>query len=87
MAVRFYQCHYCGTMLTSIEVTRDHVVPKYLIHRDDRWNLVDSCRPCNSDKADRWPSCKCNKCRKAKRLAWELFRIKNPRKYKDKHND
>lgn len=79
MAVRMYECHYCHDVLTKNEVTKDHIVPRAVGGIDERLNIVDSCRECNGKKADAWPTCMCNKCRKTRRLHWEAFRIRPDR--------
>jgi HNH endonuclease len=76
--VKYEECHYCPTMLTEANTTKDHIVPRGRKGVDERWNIVLSCRKCNSRKADSWPTCKCNKCRKSRKLHWELYQIKDP---------
>jgi hypothetical protein len=46
-------CQYCGKMFKRDELTVDHIIPKSLGGNNDWCNVVASCRPCNSKKADR----------------------------------
>lgn len=70
-----YECHYCHVILDSDNVTIDHVVPRALGGRDERFNKVLACRNCNERKADAFPICACNFCRKTRRIHWEKYRI------------
>ena len=70
-----YECHYCKCELDEHNVTIDHIVPKALGGRDERFNKILSCRMCNEKKADSWPNCSCARCRKSRRIHWELHRI------------
>lgn len=58
------RCHYCGDYAN----TRDHVVPKYKGGRNDWWNLVQCCTPCNQTKGNALPTCRCVFCVRAIRL-------------------
>ena len=52
-------CFYCGCFLTKNhpERTLDHVIPKCKEGTSNRmWNLVISCRDCNSEKNDSDPT-------------------------------
>jgi len=71
-----YVCHYCDIELTEENKTKDHVVPRAIGGRDVRWNIVWSCRDCNSRKADKFPVCSCNLCRKTVRRHWEKLHIR-----------
>lgn len=42
-------CQYCGAPAN----TADHIVPRSKGGEDSAFNLVASCRPCNSRKGDR----------------------------------
>lgn len=68
-------CHYCDKELYPGDITVDHLVPRAKGGRDERWNKALSCRDCNSRKADDWPDCNCNRCRKARRIHWEKWKI------------
>ena len=70
-----YDCHYCHIPLDSRNVTIDHIVPRALGGQDERFNKILACRDCNERKADAFPSCRCNVCRKSRRIHWEKFRI------------
>lgn len=52
-----YTCAYCGLMLKGRvkDLTLDHIVPKSRGGRSTWENLVTSCGPCNTKKADRTP--------------------------------
>jgi 5-methylcytosine-specific restriction endonuclease McrA len=68
-------CHYCSVEMYPGDPhtgpTKDHIVPRALGGRDERFNIIMSCRDCNSRKADDWPTHGCNRCRKARRIHWE----------------
>jgi len=51
-------CFYCGAFLTKghPERTLDHVIPKSKGGANRMWNLVISCRGCNSFKDDQEPT-------------------------------
>lgn len=51
-------CHYCPATAT----TRDHIIPKSLGGATRPWNLVPACRTCNTRKASKLPTCRCEKC-------------------------
>lgn len=44
-------CTACGT---AVDLTVDHIVPKYAGGGDDPSNCDVLCRPCNSAKGTRW---------------------------------
>lgn len=50
-----HMCAYCGTMLSSQRLTRDHVVPLSRGGRDTWMNVVTACRHCNQKKGCRTP--------------------------------
>lgn len=79
MAVRIYLCHYCGVAMTKLETTLDHIVPRARGGVDERFNWADACRDCNGKKADFWPSCGCNACKRSRRRHWEMYRIRRQR--------
>lgn len=75
-------CHYCKALLTRRNYTKDHIVPLSKNGKDERWNIVDSCRSCNEAKADKWPTadiCNCRFCRKSVRIHREAYKIKPPK--------
>lgn len=51
-------CFYCGRFLTKghPERTLDHVIPKSKGGANRMWNLVISCKACNSEKEDQDPT-------------------------------
>ena len=63
-------CHYCGGKAT----TRDHVVPRSRGGTNKPQNLVPACEPCNKAKADKWPTCDCWHCTRAKDVHLHLTR-------------
>ena len=77
-------CHYCQVELSPWEMTKDHIVPRSIGGLDIRWNIVWSCRDCNSKKADTYPTCPCAKCSRTRRRHWELEGIPNPKRNKVK---
>lgn len=56
-----WSCAYCGTSLTNITRSIDHVVSLICGGSHSRWNLVAACRTCNSSKHDslphKWRNC------------------------------
>lgn len=69
-------CHYCHYGIPKGQETKDHVVPRARGGLDIRWNIVWSCSPCNLRKADAWPTCSCNFCRRTRRRHWQLLSIR-----------
>jgi len=50
-----FKCQYCGARKKMVELNYDHVVPRHLGGRTVWENIVTSCYPCNSEKANRTP--------------------------------
>ena len=50
-----FRCQYCGERKPSKELNYDHVKPRHLGGRTVWENIVASCYPCNSLKANRTP--------------------------------
>ncbi|MDZ5473269.1 HNH endonuclease domain-containing protein [Bacillus sp. 31A1R] len=50
-------CFYCGKILSDIkrETNVDHFIPWSFVQSDHIWNLVLSCKRCNSSKSDKLP--------------------------------
>ena len=48
-------CQFCGHVLSSSELTLDHVVPRSQGGKSAWENLVACCHPCNNRKGDRTP--------------------------------
>lgn len=48
-----YTCFYCGYAGESKELTIDHILPKSKGGDSSAYNLITSCRKCNSDKGDK----------------------------------
>ena len=63
-----FTCHYCKGLFHWTEVNDDHIVPKSRGGRNAKWNIAQSCIPCNTKKAANMPTCKCDRCREAVRL-------------------
>ena len=55
-------CHYCHGPSAK---TRDHIVARARLGSDAYWNLVPSCKSCNSKKADGETWCHCAYCERA----------------------
>jgi 5-methylcytosine-specific restriction endonuclease McrA len=55
MARDRWSCQYCGTKVTTEEMTMDHVVPRSQGGRTEWENIVTCCVDCNAKKADRTP--------------------------------
>lgn len=51
-----YTCCYCGVKETSENLNLDHVIPRSRGGQKNWTNIVLSCIPCNSKKADRTPA-------------------------------
>lgn len=51
-----YTCAYCGNLFSTLDLSRDHVVPKFQKGKDIWQNVVTSCKPCNHKKANRTPT-------------------------------
>ncbi len=50
-----FRCQYCGSPRKAKELNYDHVVPRHLGGRTVWDNIVSSCYPCNTRKANRTP--------------------------------
>lgn len=50
-----YRCAYCGKKFKSKELNFDHVVPRSQGGKTNWSNIVASCFPCNTSKANRTP--------------------------------
>lgn len=50
-----YRCQYCGTIFEDHELNMDHVIPRHHGGKTSWENIVTSCIPCNSRKANRLP--------------------------------
>ncbi|MGH9784117.1 MAG: HNH endonuclease [Terriglobia bacterium] len=48
-------CQFCGRVLSSAELTLDHVIPRSQGGKSAWENLVACCHPCNNRKGDRTP--------------------------------
>jgi 5-methylcytosine-specific restriction endonuclease McrA len=43
-----YTCFYCGKHLSHATATKDHVFPVSFIGKNKDYNIVPSCKYCNS---------------------------------------
>lgn len=50
-----FRCCYCGSPKRMRELNYDHVVPRHLGGKTTWENIVSSCYPCNTRKANRTP--------------------------------
>ncbi|MCX6624023.1 MAG: HNH endonuclease [Acidobacteria bacterium] len=50
-----YTCQYCAKVLTAVELTLDHVIPRSRAGETSWENLVACCHPCNNRKGNRTP--------------------------------
>lgn len=50
-----FRCCYCGSPKKASSLNYDHVTPRHLGGRTVWENIVSSCYPCNSRKANRTP--------------------------------
>ena len=50
-----YTCQYCHRVMSSAELTLDHVVPRSRAGETTWENLVACCHPCNNRKGSRTP--------------------------------
>lgn len=64
MGKKTLPCHYCGKRAGW---TVDHIVPKAMGGPNAPWNTIEACQPCNNKKADKWPTCECWRCERARR--------------------
>lgn len=51
-----FTCQYCGQKFDKRELNLDHVIPQSLGGKSDWKNIVCSCIPCNTRKANLTPS-------------------------------
>ena len=49
-------CHYCGDTFPPKELTMDHVIPIARGGRSEKFNLVPSCKSCNTKKKQMLPA-------------------------------
>ena len=49
------KCNYCGAALEPEHATLDHIVPLSRGGESVKGNIVVSCKPCNTTKADFTP--------------------------------
>lgn len=48
-----FTCQYCGDVFGEHELTKEHVVPKFLGGLMNWYNIVAACRPCNQKKSNK----------------------------------
>lgn len=84
-----FSCQYCHKTLSHKCLTYDHVVPKSRGGKTDWFNIVASCRPCNTRKGDRTPEeAGMELAKKPKRPNWIpsvsiAMSYNHPKKWKD----
>jgi len=67
-------CQYCGGIFDRKDLNLDHVIPKHRGGPTSWENIVCSCVPCNTKKANRTPrEAGINLIRKPKRPKWRPF--------------
>ncbi len=68
------RCQYCGKKFPSSELSLDHVIPISRGGKSTWENVVCSCIPCNTRKANRLPhQVNMQLIRKPKRPKWRPF--------------
>lgn len=66
-------CVWCETPLSIQNLAIDHVLPFSQTQNNNLWNLLPSCKKCNSAKSNSIPTPEAIKCRKDRILAsWRL---------------
>lgn len=50
-----FTCCYCGGVFSSVDLTRDHVIPKSRGGANNWTNCVTACHSCNSRKGNKTP--------------------------------
>jgi 5-methylcytosine-specific restriction endonuclease McrA len=50
-----YTCQYCGSAMSTTELTYDHILPRSRGGRTEWENIVTACVPCNRQKGGRTP--------------------------------
>lgn len=69
-----YRCQYCGDHFPDHKLNMDHVIPRAKGGRTSWENIVTSCLPCNSRKANRLPhQASMHLMKKPERPRWRPF--------------
>ena len=69
-----YRCQYCGDSFEEGDLNMDHVIPRDRGGRTSWENIVTSCIPCNSRKANRLPhQANMHLIKKPERPRWRPF--------------
>jgi 5-methylcytosine-specific restriction endonuclease McrA len=69
-----YRCQYCGNNFAEHELNMDHVIPRAKGGRTSWENIVTSCIPCNTRKANRLPhQASMHLMKKPERPRWRPF--------------
>ena len=69
-----YRCQYCGNNFAEHELNMDHVIPRAIGGRTSWENIVTSCIPCNTRKANRLPhQASMYLMKKPERPRWQPF--------------
>ncbi len=73
MRIGTLHCVWCETPLSTQNLAVDHVLPFSQTQNNNLWNLLPSCKKCNSAKSDSIPTPETIKHRKDRILAsWQL---------------
>jgi 5-methylcytosine-specific restriction endonuclease McrA len=69
-----YRCQYCGDHFPDHKLNMDHVIPRAKGGRTSWENIVTSCIPCNTRKANRLPhQASMHLMKKPERPRWRPF--------------
>jgi 5-methylcytosine-specific restriction endonuclease McrA len=69
-----FRCQYCGNHFPEHQLNMDHVIPRARGGRTSWENIVTSCIPCNSRKANRLPhQASMHLMKKPERPRWRPF--------------
>lgn len=69
-----HQCQYCGNHFPEEKLNMDHVIPRAKGGRTSWENIVTSCIPCNTRKANRLPhQASMHLMKKPERPRWRPF--------------
>lgn len=58
-------CVWCPSPLVLTNFAIDHVLPFSVTHNNNLWNLLPSCKNCNSSKSDSIPKTRLSAAKKA----------------------
>ena len=79
MSRKTLHCVWCETYLTPQNMAIDHLLPFSQTQNNNLWNLLPSCKKCNSNKSDSIPTPETIERRKTRILAcWQLEQTEHP---------